>query len=298
MAANLPGSGVLGDPYIIKTYEDFSKMDSLETGAYFKLVNDINMLGTVWDKSVNLNGGFLEMSDHKIEFPTVTADAMFSYGTIYAERAEYVDGIKLGEDKAGYILNVMGGSDSQIFKDVSFSRIGVSCLNINSNAITFRDCYFRESNIYYKSNHASQSTVISLGTMIDDTPQAIDTVFEIIYAPKNNRSMIARSSNATIERCLIKADIDRANLGATDSIFVKAALKDSIIYPKVRNSCTYFWWSAYESALTPSFLLYDTNDPTVAQFAYPGSYVATDEQIRSVEWLSSHGFNVEPEPIR
>lgn len=335
MAANLPGSGVLEDPYLIESYEDFSKMDSLETGAYYKLVKDINMIGRKW-YGVNLNGGYLDLSDRKIENIDI-ADGSFCFyaGTIYAQREEWFDSVKIKENKAGYILNITSELCSFIFKNIDFIRIGWSIINISSSAanpvdnISGLESYFWISSLNFKNSFITLKQVSDSEYSLCDCVVSINGNFfdnNIIYQYTAGRNDMQK---CTIKRCLITGKIkmlgrnERGSMVTHNGVLVNCTCMSSIIdiehdpetydgsdYVKMIKHVafeTYYGKETSPNTASGSSLIIkpvqndvlpiDTNNPGVYidSMATSGFTVVTKNQLLNTGYLKTIQFNVEPE---
>lgn len=335
MAANLPGSGTQEDPYRIESYEDFSKMDSLETGAYYKLVKDINMIGRKW-YGVNLNNGYLDLSDRKIENVDI-ADGSFCFyaGTIYAQREEWFDGVKIKENKAGYILNITSELCEFIFKNIDFIRIGWSIINISSSSqypvdlITGLESYFWISSLNFKN------TFIRLRWVEDNEYSLSDCVVSINGNFFDNDIILQYTTNSDkmqkckIKRCLITGKIktlgsnSRSSIVRQNGVLVNCTCMSSIIDiehdPETYDAGDYnkniihVAYENYRGRETPpntasgsSVLIrcadnnatsLDPNNPGVCvrTTSESGFTVVTKNQLLNTAYLKIIQFNVEPE---
>lgn len=336
MAANLPGSGTQEDPYRIGSYDDFSKMDGLETGAYYKLVNNINMIGRKW-KGVNLNGGYLDLSDKKIEYVDIEDGSFCFYaGTIYAQREEWFDGTKIKENKAGYILNITGNSPSFIFKNIDFVRIGWTAINVSSKNCPFDNITGLESYFWFSNNSYADTFILVKGTDRDiDRLPLVDCVVSINgtiieqHIIKNDILNRNHSGDTFVDRCLITGKVKMKgrntsdNVVAANSLFLYGTCRNSIIdiehdpdtyigttdYNKVIAyiAMNYYGNEIYPDRLTGTSIvvaapssnstILDTNHAGI-RYERVGGFTTNilKNNMTNYSYLKSIEFLVEPEP--
>lgn len=314
MAANLPGSGTQEDPYRIMSYDDFAKMDGLETGAYYKLVNNINMIGRKWS-GVNLNGGYLDLSDKKIEYVDIEDGSFCFYaGTIYAQREEWFDGTKIKENKAGYILNITGNSPSFIFKDIDFVRIGWTAINVSSKNCPFDNITGLESYFWFSNNSYTDTFIKLKGTntgidrlpLIDCVVSINGTIIDQYIIHNNVRSdSFTEDTQATfVDRCLITGKVKTkgknttSSTTKTNSLFLYGTCRSSIIDiehdPDTYvggdwiKAITYIAMDKNENAISP-----DSSTGVSIVIASPSNdYIPLDANKPGIAYSRTNGFTV------